>query len=48
LLEQEGFIYNFAWSLDGQRLAVSRAGGEIEIWNLSEIESVLSDLELAP
>ena len=46
--EQNGSIYHFAWSPDGQRLAVSRSNGDIDIWNIAEIEHVLSDLDLAP
>ena len=48
LPEQEGLIYYFAWSPDGRRLAVSRSNGAIDIWNLAEVERVLSDLGLAP
>ena len=48
LPEQEGSIYYFAWSPDGRRLAVSRSNGAIDIWNLAEIERVLSGLGLAP
>ena len=36
------------WSPDGQRLAISRSDGAIDIWNLTEIERVLADLGLAP
>jgi len=48
LPEQGGFVYYFAWSPDGRRLAVSRSNGAIDIWNLAEIERVLSGLNLAP
>ena len=48
LPEQEGFVYYFAWSADGRRLAVSRSNGDIEIWNIAEVEQVLDDLGLAP
>ncbi|MBW7989122.1 MAG: protein kinase [Planctomycetes bacterium] len=46
--EQEGFVYYFAWSQDGRRLAVSRSNGDIDIWNIAEIERVLADLRLWP
>ena len=48
LPEQEGIIYHFAWSPDGRRLAVSRSNGDIDIWNIAEIERVLADLKLWP
>jgi serine/threonine protein kinase/WD40 repeat protein len=48
LPEQDGSIYHFAWSPHGRRLAVSRSNGDIDIWNIAEIEHVLSDLDLAP
>ncbi|MFC1795286.1 WD40 repeat domain-containing protein, partial [Planctomycetota bacterium] len=48
LPEQEGFVYYFAWSPDGQRLAVSRSNGDIDIWNIAEIERVLTKLKMAP
>jgi WD40 repeat protein len=47
LPEQTGMIYRLVWSPDRTRLAVARSNGEINIWNLSEIERVLSNLELA-
>lgn len=46
--EQEGYIFYFAWSPDGRRLAVSRSNGDIDIWNIAEIERVLADLKLWP
>jgi WD40 repeat protein len=46
--EQEGTVYYFAWSPDGKRLAVSRSNGDIDIWNIAEIERVLADLKLWP
>jgi WD40 repeat protein len=46
--EQEGAVYYFAWSPDGKRLAVSRSNGDIDIWNIAEIERVLADLKLWP
>jgi WD40 repeat protein len=48
LPEQEGIVYYFAWSPDGQRLAVSRSNGDIDIWNIAEIERVLTKLKMAP
>ena len=46
LPERRGRIYRFVWSPDSQRLAVSGEFGEIDIWNFSEAEHVLSDLGL--
>ena len=46
--EQEGGVYYFAWSPDGRRLAVSRSNGDIDIWNIAEIEGVLAGLKLWP
>lgn len=48
LPKQDGIVYYFAWSPDGRRLAVSRSNGDIDIWNIAEIERVLSNLGLAP
>ena len=48
MAEQEGGIYCFAWSPDGRRLAVSRSNGDIDIWNIAEIEGVLAGLKLWP
>jgi len=45
---REGIIYYFAWSPDSRRLAVSRSNGDIDIWNLGQIERILSELGLAP
>jgi WD40 repeat protein len=36
------------WSPDSQRLAVVHGDGEIAIWNLTEVEQVLSHLGLNP
>lgn len=46
--EQEGCVFYFAWSPDGRRLAVSRSNGDIDIWNIAEIERVLAGLKLWP
>jgi WD40 repeat protein len=48
LPEQDGSIYYLAWSPDGRRLAVSRSNGDIDIWNIAEIERILTDLRLFP
>jgi len=48
LPEQEGTTYYFAWSPDGRRLAVSWSNGDVHIWNLAEIERVLTELRLYP
>ncbi|MBI2929645.1 MAG: protein kinase [Verrucomicrobia bacterium] len=48
LPEQNGAVWDLAWSPDGRRLAVSRSNGDITIWNLSEIERVLAGLKLPP
>jgi WD40 repeat protein len=47
LPEEPGTIWWLAWSPDSRRLAVTRANGEIAIWNLQEIEAQLSQLGLA-
>jgi len=48
LPESTGSVWWLAWSPDGMRLAVSRSNGEIAIWNLPEVESVLNRLGRAP
>ncbi|MCU0918219.1 MAG: WD40 repeat domain-containing serine/threonine-protein kinase [Planctomycetes bacterium] len=48
LPSREGIIYCFAWSPDSRRLAVSRSNGDIDIWNLGQIERLLFELGLAP
>ncbi len=46
LPEQKSTAYCMAWSPDSRRLAISRASGDIEIWNLPEIDRVLASLGL--
>ena len=46
LPEEQGTVWWLAWSPDGRRLAISRANGDISIWNLEEIDSVLARLAL--
>ncbi len=41
LPEQDGLVYNIAWSPNGRRLAVSRSNGDIDIWNIMEMERML-------
>jgi WD40 repeat protein/tRNA A-37 threonylcarbamoyl transferase component Bud32 len=48
LPEESGTIWWLAWSSDGQQLAVSRANGEIAVWNLKEVETQLAQLGLKP
>jgi WD40 repeat protein len=48
LPEELGTIWWLAWSPDSQKLAVSRANGEIAIWNLKEVEAQLAQLGLQP
>jgi serine/threonine protein kinase/WD40 repeat protein len=48
LPEEAGAIWWLAWSPDSQQLAVSRANGEIALWNLKEVEAQLSQLGLQP
>jgi WD40 repeat protein len=48
LTEDAGSVWWLAWSPDGQRLAVSRATGDISIWNLKEIEAQLEPFGLKP
>jgi WD40 repeat protein len=46
LPDQSGTVFCMAWSPDSRRLAVSRSNGDINIWNLPEIERVLAELGL--
>lgn len=46
LPEEQGTVWWLAWSPDGRRLAISRANGDISIWDLEEIDGVLARLEL--
>jgi serine/threonine protein kinase/WD40 repeat protein len=48
LPEETGSIWWLAWSPDSRRLAVSRANGEIAVWELQEVEAQLSRLGLTP
>jgi serine/threonine protein kinase/WD40 repeat protein len=48
LPEEAGAIWWLAWSPDSQQLAVSRANGEIALWNLKEVEAQLAELGLQP
>ena len=48
LPDEPGTVWFLAWSPDSQRLAVSRANGDISIWNLKEVEAQLSQLDLKP
>jgi WD40 repeat protein len=48
LPEEPGTIWWLAWSPDSRQLAVSRAHGEIAIWNMQEIEAQLAQLGLVP
>ncbi|MHC1766224.1 MAG: WD40 repeat domain-containing serine/threonine protein kinase [Verrucomicrobiia bacterium] len=43
---RHGTVWWLAWSPDRRRLAVSRSNGDIDIWNLNEIEHVLAGLGL--
>jgi YD repeat-containing protein len=42
LPDETSAIWWFEWSPDGRRLAVTRANGEIAIWNLAEVEAQLA------
>jgi serine/threonine protein kinase/WD40 repeat protein len=48
LPEQRGTVYWLAWSLNSERLAISRSDGDVSIWNLREAERVLSKVGLNP
>lgn len=48
LPEEKGSIWWLAWSPDSRKLAVSRATGEIAVWNLDEIEAQLASLGFSP
>jgi WD40 repeat protein len=46
LPEEPAAIWWLAWQPDSQRLAISRANGQIAIWNLAEINGQLAKLGL--
>ncbi len=46
LPEEQGTVWWLAWTPDSRRLAISRANGDISIWNLEEFDSVLARLAL--
>jgi WD40 repeat protein len=46
LPEEAGTVYWLDWHPDGQRLAVSRSAGDIAVWNLAEIERIVTRLGL--
>jgi YD repeat-containing protein len=46
LPDGDGTVYWLAWNPDGQRLAVSRSNGDIAIWNLKDIQQVLTKIGL--
>jgi WD40 repeat protein len=48
LPDEAGSIWWLAWAPDNRRLAVSRANGDISVWNLTEVESVLGKAGLVP
>src|SRR5262249_7528688 len=48
LPDESGSIWWLAWRPDNRCLAVSRGDGDISLWNLSEVESVLAQAGLAP
>jgi WD40 repeat protein len=48
LPDQNGTVYWLAWSPDSQRLAVSRSNGDIAIWNLKDIQQILTRIGLNP
>jgi serine/threonine protein kinase/WD40 repeat protein len=48
LPEAPGSIWWLTWGPDSRHIAVSRANGEITIWNLEEVEAELSRIGLAP
>jgi WD40 repeat protein len=45
LPDETSAIWWLAWSPDSRRLAVTRANGEIGIWNLEEVEAQLSQID---
>jgi WD40 repeat protein/predicted Ser/Thr protein kinase len=48
LPDEPGAIWWLAWDPDNRRLAVSRGNGDISLWNLTEVESVVKQAGLAP
>jgi len=48
LPDDQGSIWWLAWHPDGRHLAVARGNGDISVWNLTEIEALLTKVGLAP
>ena len=48
LPEETGSIWWLAWSPDSQRLAITRANGQIAVWNLRAVDAQLAKLGLQP
>jgi WD40 repeat protein len=48
LPDEPGSIWWLAWAPDSRRVAVSRGDGDISLWNLTEVESILKQAGLAP
>jgi len=48
LPDETGSIWWLSWDSDNRRLAVSRSDGDISLWDLTAVESVLSQAGLAP
>jgi len=48
LPDENGTVYWLEWSPDSQRLAVSRSNGDIAIWNLKDIQQILTRIGLNP
>jgi WD40 repeat protein len=48
LPDESGSIWWLAWHPDGHHLAVSRGDGDISLWDLKEVESVLAQAGLYP
>jgi WD40 repeat protein len=48
LPDRPGTVWWLAWSPDSRRLAISRANGEIALWDTAEVEAQLARLGLDP
>jgi serine/threonine protein kinase/WD40 repeat protein len=46
--QETGIVSSIAWSPDSRRLAVGRDNGNVAIWNLHVVETILSELGLQP
>jgi WD40 repeat protein len=48
LREDAGAVWRHAWSGNSQRLAVARSNGDVQVWNVPEIERLLAEAGFGP